>query len=80
MVLDEITESEDAVCYVTNVDAEPLEMAIKALEVQIPKKPIDNEECRQFECPTCGRIVVKYYNGTAHHCECGQALDWKGIE
>ena len=31
-ILAEATETEDAVCYVTNGDAEALEMAIEALE------------------------------------------------
>ena len=56
------------------------EEAIKALEKQIPKKPIDNIEREWFECPTCGRIIVTYHAGKRHHCECGQALDWEGIE
>ena len=59
---------------------EAIETAIEALEKQIPKKPIDNEECKWFECPTCGMIVARYYNGTAHHCECGQAIDWSDEE
>ena len=33
-ILDECTESEEAVCYVTYVDAPVLEMAINALEKQ----------------------------------------------
>lgn len=37
-ILDECTESKEAVCYVTDVDAPALEMAINALEKQIPKK------------------------------------------
>ena len=56
------------------------EEAIKALEKQILKKPIDNIEREWFECPTCGRIIVTYHAGKRHHCECGQALDWEGIE
>ena len=33
-IIDEITSDENAVCYVTECDKEPLEMAIKALEKQ----------------------------------------------
>ena len=33
-ILGECTESEEAVCYITDVDAPALEMAIKALEKQ----------------------------------------------
>lgn len=55
-------------------------MCAEAAEKQIPKKPIDNEEMWQFECPACGEVVVLYHDGKPHHCECGQAIDWEGIE
>ena len=60
--------------------AAAFEEAVNVLEKQIPKKPIDNIEREWFECPTCGRIIVTYHAGKRHHCECGQALDWEGIE
>ena len=50
--------------------------AFEALELQIPKTPIDNIEQEWFECPTCGRVVVTYHNGKRHHCRCGQAIDF----
>ena len=57
------------------------EEAIEALEKQIPKKPVDNPEEGWFECPNCGLIVWVYYGtGETHHCDCGQRLDWEGIE
>ena len=57
------------------------EEAIEALEKQIPKKPVDNPENGWFECPNCGLIVWVYYGtGETHHCDCGQRLDWEGIE
>lgn len=88
MILDEIKESEDAVCYVTDVDAEPLEMAIKALEKQIPRKPVyEDYDDNGFEeiiphtakCPICG---YEFEFGTwnefeNHHCPCGQLIDWE---
>ena len=52
----------------------------EALEKQIPKTPIDNIERQCFECPTCGKVVVTYYDGKRHHCECGQRLNWEDIE
>ena len=58
----------------------PTDAAKKALEKQIPKKPIDNIEREWFECPTCGRAIVTYYGGKRHHCKCGQALNWEGIK
>ena len=51
-----------------------------ALEKQIPKKPIDNGEQEWFQCPTCGRVAVAYYDGKRHHCRCGQSLKWEDIE
>ena len=32
VILSEITECEESICYITDVDAEPLRLAIKALE------------------------------------------------
>ena len=52
----------------------------EALEKQIPKTPVDNIEQECFECPTCGKVVVTYYDGKRHHCECGQSLKWEDIE
>ena len=52
----------------------------EALEKQIPKTPVDNIERQCFECPTCGKVVVTYYDGKRHHCECGQSLKWEDIE
>ena len=45
-----------------------LDMAIEALEKQLPKKPID-----KYNCPRCrGQLL-----GKVKHCEdCGQAIDW----
>ena len=46
-ILDECTESEDAVCYITNVDATVLEMSIKALEEIQQYRTIGTpEECQ----------------------------------
>ena len=49
----------------------------EALEKQIPKIPVDNIERQCFECPTCGKVVVTYYDGKRHHCRCGQAIDFE---
>lgn len=54
-------------------------MAIKALEKQIPKKPYDvDTECKTFDCPAC---LSKLYadedvRDCIYCCVCGQALDW----
>ena len=59
---------------------EEIELAIKALEKQIPKKPKPTEEqntryAMNYTCPFC----EKHFSGTgiADYCyHCGQALDW----
>lgn len=51
------------------------EACLKALEKQIPKKPIN------LTCPNCGfdRIDNSWWVFT--YCpKCGQLLDWEGIE
>lgn len=50
----------------------------KALKKQIPKKPSqDSIGLYYFPiCPNCHKELESY----DHHCECGQALDWEGIE
>lgn len=62
-------------------DAEMIEIALYALDAQIPKKPVrgtwENKEC--WYCPSCGEIVVeKQKNEYSNNCcgSCGQALDW----
>ena len=63
---------------------EALDMAIKALEKQIPVRPsvwenryyaspTPNDDWG-YECPCCGNEDIDY---PERHCECGQALDWE---
>lgn len=65
------------------------ELAINALEKQIPKKPvtknricysmsIDGEALYAYDyyCPLCDVKV----NRERHHCPCGQALKWSNKE
>ena len=56
---------------------EAIDIAIQALEKQIPKKVISDEAFGR--CPVCGYIfnseLVNEYN--IKYCpDCGQALDW----
>ena len=85
-ILNECTESEEAVCYVTGVDAPALEMAINALKKQLPKKP-DCIEDKMWCCPVCDNHLlpkwVKYptelmpkTEGLPHCMSCGQKIDW----
>lgn len=62
---------------------EALMMAVKALEKQIPKKPM-LQECDFFDfrlvCPECKQPIVNVWNETEYKpnfCHyCGQKLDW----
>jgi len=62
---------------------EALNLAITALEKQIPKKPI-NVEKHYYECPCCEHDlgvsdddIFVYENYRPMYCSnCGQALDW----
>ena len=56
-----------------------LDMAIQALEKQIPKKPYKDNENGIYEkeyCPICHRSLFP----SDHHCICGQAIDWSDEE
>ena len=65
---------------------EAVNMAIKALEKQIPKKPImklyfEDIEEEYLCCQTCGdilsdRILFENKDFYFHCLECGQAFDW----
>lgn len=64
-----------------SIFAEALALAIRALEKQIPKKPIIEtyRYTTLFICPYCERKQgIKYKQ---YHCiECGQKLDWSDEE
>ena len=68
---------------------EALEMAVKVLEKQVPKKPtkLKSELLIRagwtYKCPTCGSICGEnklHLEVTQNECycpQCGQALDWE---
>lgn len=66
--------------------AAALELAISALEKQIPKKPKYEESglTKYWLCPVCGEVVLAHLGGIPleneynhDHCGgCGQAIDW----
>lgn len=70
----------------TNEDVNAaIQIAIKSIEKQIPKKPLIWRGIKTpespipfddwgYECPCCGNQEIDYPD---HHCECGQALDWR---
>lgn len=69
----------------TAVDVDPwaMEIAVDAMQKQIPKKPEYKEEDRFVEncfvwyayCPQCG---CEINTGDMHCTRCGQAIDWRG--
>lgn len=68
------------------------ELAISALEKQIPKKPKRVNKNSVFDgnwkmiCPCCGAVLIERITtedtsypiqyNMTKHCTCGQALDW----
>lgn len=81
-------QKEHGAFYIT----EALNMAVDALEKQVPKKPKRIDKNKTFDgnwtkvCPTCGKVLVErvttkdssipHYYWYSLHCECGQRLDW----
>lgn len=69
--------------YLNMCTVEEMEIAISALEKQIPKKPL-KQECDFFDfilvCPECKNRIVNVWNKREYkpnYCHyCGQALDW----
>lgn len=52
---------------------EALDIAVEALEKQLPKKPIEKSiHFVYYKCPNCNRILPIDKN----YCDCGQKLDW----
>ena len=71
-------------CKFTGDDYKANEMAIQALEKQIPKKPIKSENqvvryVNTYYCPTCELgITVTNIAKWCYHC--GQKIDWSDEE
>lgn len=63
-------------------NAEALDVAIKALEKQIPKKPIEIDIWGEYyECPICNKYAVDNLGCKYKFCrECGQKIDWEAEE
>lgn len=72
--------------YINMCSAEEMNIAIEALEKQIPKKTktyLVNMKHIDFLCPNCKKRIVSIVDGewlagkNQKFCdECGQALDW----
>lgn len=78
----EILQEEHDYCQEPFYVIAALQMAIKALEKQIPKKPFNIEgdyTASYGNCPNCENIVCD--NEDYKYCnECGQSLDWSDTE
>lgn len=81
-----IKQIEKNIALIRDYDCTEYDMAIKALEKQIPKKPIEYED-KYYACPVCGNPVMHKWekyptilnnkkNGLPYCLGCGQALDW----
>lgn len=83
-------EDENNDCKFTEDDYKANEMAIQALEKQIPKKPIRHTAWEDFKCPACGSTEIRPYDTEYReydkdckfeYCsDCGQKLDWSDEE
>ena len=53
------------------------DVAISALEKQIPKKPVIYKGTNRADCPICGMTVRGIAKPFGDFCsKCGQRLDW----
>lgn len=68
-----------------------IDMAIKALEKDTPKKPKKSDTPRygmgyeyyDWCCPSCGKLLAYECDSERekiHHCRCGQRLKWEESE
>jgi len=83
-ILEEATKTEDAVCYVTSVDAGSLNLAIEALEKQIPRKAI-GEHYAHMRCPSCNHRIPSGLGSSSRRRDnwcnyCGQKILWSEEE
>ena len=70
----EILQEEHDYCQEMSYVIEALEMAIKALEKQMPKKPPNHDE---MVCPSCNG-KARYGYPYEYYCpHCGQAIVWR---
>ena len=61
----------------SNAKVEAIDIAIQALEKQIPKKPKTDDRYIMYICPCCNDFIKVSHN----YCpNCGQELDWSDEE
>lgn len=76
-------ENLNLVLSITESERESVNMAIKALEKQIPKKVIYHDNCgnktpNQSRCPECYEAIndTWYWTGESWCPYCGQKIQW----
>lgn len=63
--------------YVDSIDLEAIKIALKALEIQMPKRPVEMQDWFTGKCPVCARRRYRYDN----YCSgCGQKLYWVWVD
>ena len=68
-------EDENNDCKFTEDDYKANEMAINALEKQIPKKPKERD-CIGFDTLVCPKCKMALYLYEPYCDNCGQKIDW----
>lgn len=71
MILEEVTETDEAVCYVTSNDAEALILAIKALERQTH----NCKDCRHADYTKRENVIYCLEHGCMMSCD-NCCRDW----
>ena len=81
MTPQEIDRIQNAIRHIqTAVDVDPwaAQIAVDAMEKQIPKKIISKDDDDYGDCPVCGKILR--YRSEAYCYNCGQKYVWKVVE
>lgn len=62
--------------------ANAIDIAIKCIEKQIPKKPTlgGTYKINEWECPNCKSYFAELNDRPRHCAECGQRIDWSDDE
>ena len=84
--IDELVSMKPNLIGLSIIGNSSYDMAVEALEKQIPKKPFmapmpgfDGEVASHLSCPGCKMVVVNVWNTDykpLYCCNCGQRFDW----
>ena len=70
----------DGICKGTEEKPCAIDVAIEALDKQIPKKPYIGKYGGKCWCPSCNDEDEMDIYGTSYCPNCGQAIDWSDEE